>query len=1183
MASMTGNPKYRDPRSGALARLAQVRSVCFAALLLSFQAIASADRPMAATQAADLVSRWPLPALGVNEPFVAESLTYLLDHRLLVADEDQESIWQVDPRTGTVQPWLVRPTFGMRPFQVRYDPSNRVVYVASRTGSEGVGQLQYLVLDEGGAYLDRWTLPVRDDMWQSNGSANRLSITRDGLLAWLINPPPGDPGEPRSQIATADRHGQRSFGTRCPEKYTALAAGSSGQFFLKTDLPNRQGFEPGYRIDRVDGSCRQQAAFYRYDGTHPYWSSRVGLASWPSPDHVYMTTDLGIDVFNHAGARQYRTYVPDLCPDCQILSVAPRPDNHFAVLSEDDLSGQGAVLAQAIQFDAQGGPMLRTIFRPARTPVDWMAGRLTVDHADRVHVLYPDSDRLVTFSPAGTLERQVPAPSWALDVDAGGGTLTIKGSSGAQGSVRLLDPDGRLLWHRTCDCDTAAGVAVGSGGVIVPNAAPPRLQSFELLTGTDSGAWSSPRVTGDALPLDVTTDGDRTLLLDGVQERIQAIDARGKVRSYVGVPAGTFRIDVGPGGRLGALTRSGGVHVHGVAGWQEVDLTTIAGAESLQPRDLAWTPAGTLTILDADGPSILQLKVDVPPAADPTPPPDVAIGGGSCRVTGDKQASPRRVFLGEPVEVRLTLDIACPASPRPPLDILILLGSGLTGGNGTEPHDYQSAAWQVAERVVEGLDLSRDRVAIYLHGYGQLTGFSGEKRRLHDAIVRSGRYFNPYLPADANSFDGLGWAFDVMDAGGRRGATRLLVQIDKSLMITQRDGTDIAAESRRRDVRVILVFRPLDGGLPSAERQRLRSMVAAEGDVLNLDDVLSSDALLERILQSSRAGVVRDVEVWDEAGPDMTLLRGSPAPRAWEGPSSVRWHVDGLPTGGMTLTLSVQTQRLGTLPTNRRALADFTDPAGVRRRFEFPVPVVEVIAPPTATRTAPPIATATPSFTPPPTPTPAPVYLPLLLREMCTPEQRRVDVVLVLDASLSMLESADLGSAQTKLDAAREAARSFLDALRLDQGDQAAIVAFNAQAALFTGLTADRFALDSALASLTSAPQTCIVCGMATGASELASTRSRVANAPVLILLTDGRSNPQPVTEAVARAAEAKAAGIRIYTIGLGADLDEAALREMASGPSLYFQAPTAQELAGIYREIAVDIPCPAGAFWGGR
>ncbi len=48
-------------------------------------------------------------------------------------------------------------------------------------------------------------------------------------------------------------------------------------------------------------------------------------------------------------------------------------------------------------------------------------------------------------------------------------------------------------------------------------------------------------------------------------------------------------------------------------------------------------------------------------------------------------------------------------------------------------------------------------------------------------------------------------------------------------------------------------------------------------------------------------------------------------------------------------------------------------------------------------------------------------------------------------------------------------------------------------------------------------------------------------------------------------------------------DLDEAALREMASGPEAYRHAPSAAELAGIYRGIAVDIPCPAAAFWGGR
>ena len=209
--------------------------------------------------------------------------------------------------------------------------------------------------------------------------------------------------------------------------------------------------------------------------------------------------------------------------------------------------------------------------------------------------------------------------------------------------------------------------------------------------------------------------------------------------------------------------------------------------------------------------------------------------------------------------------------------------------------------------------------------------------------------------------------------------------------------------------------------------------------------------------------------------------------------------------------------------------------------------------------------------------------MPLLLRETCSPEQRRVDVVLVLDASQSMLEPAAPGSPQTKLEAARDAARAFLDALRLDQGDQAAIVSFNSRAILLTGLTADRPALNAALAAITSSPLTCIVCGVDAGARELAGPRRLPGNAPVLILLTDGRSNPQPAGEAVERAAQAKSAGIRLYTIGLGADLDEAALREMASGDEAYFHAPSGAALAGIYREIAVDIPCPYSAFWGGR
>jgi hypothetical protein len=86
-----------------------------------------------------------------------------------------------------------------------------------------------------------------------------------------------------------------------------------------------------------------------------------------------------------------------------------------------------------------------------------------------------------------------------------------------------------------------------------------------------------------------------------------------------------------------------------------------------------------------------------------------------------------------------------------------------------------------------------------------------------------------------------------------------------------------------------------------------------------------------------------------------------------------------------------------------------------------------------------------------------------------------------------------------------------------------------------------------------------------------------------MIVLTDGRANPVPVSVAEDEARAAKDAGVLLFTVGLGDDLDTDALRRMASRPDYSYVAPDAEALAGIYRGIAVAIPCPADAFWGRR
>jgi Ca-activated chloride channel family protein len=175
-----------------------------------------------------------------------------------------------------------------------------------------------------------------------------------------------------------------------------------------------------------------------------------------------------------------------------------------------------------------------------------------------------------------------------------------------------------------------------------------------------------------------------------------------------------------------------------------------------------------------------------------------------------------------------------------------------------------------------------------------------------------------------------------------------------------------------------------------------------------------------------------------------------------------------------------------------------------------------------------------------------------------------------------MLEGA--GGGGTKLDAALAAARTFLEQLDLAGKDQAAVVSFNSSASVLQPLTHDRAALEAALGAITPAPQTCLPCAVETGEEALGADPG-LLRTRTIVLLTDGRSNPRPVQEAVDRAAEAKARGIVIFTVGIGSELDVDALRMIASKEEYFFQSADAADLERIYLEIDRLIPC-ATTFW---
>jgi Mg-chelatase subunit ChlD len=146
-----------------------------------------------------------------------------------------------------------------------------------------------------------------------------------------------------------------------------------------------------------------------------------------------------------------------------------------------------------------------------------------------------------------------------------------------------------------------------------------------------------------------------------------------------------------------------------------------------------------------------------------------------------------------------------------------------------------------------------------------------------------------------------------------------------------------------------------------------------------------------------------------------------------------------------------------------------------------------------------------------------------------------------------------------------------------------AVVRYDTVAELVCQLTNARTVIDAAIRNLNSRIGTHIDAGLRLALAELQSPRHLDRNMSVMILLTDGIQTGTPGEELRA-AAEVHAAGVRLYTIGLGADADATALQQMAGESSRYRFAPDSADLARIYAEIAGDILCPAaaGGFWPG-
>ncbi|MBK8902538.1 MAG: VWA domain-containing protein [Anaerolineaceae bacterium] len=208
----------------------------------------------------------------------------------------------------------------------------------------------------------------------------------------------------------------------------------------------------------------------------------------------------------------------------------------------------------------------------------------------------------------------------------------------------------------------------------------------------------------------------------------------------------------------------------------------------------------------------------------------------------------------------------------------------------------------------------------------------------------------------------------------------------------------------------------------------------------------------------------------------------------------------------------------------------------------------------------------------PPVVTSSTTMLPIIMVDFCVETDRYADVVLALDTSGSMDGTTEPGG-PTKLAAARAAATEFLNLLTFP-GDQAAIVLFSGTAVLQHPLSSDRASLIASLQGDV-AGGTRLDLALAEARKELTSVRHLPNNSPVLILLTDGRPDGTDDAAVLAQATTTKAAGIIIYTIGLGNDVNGPLLQDIATTAAHYYPAPSTADLSQIYQDIGGTLGCP--------
>jgi Mg-chelatase subunit ChlD len=661
--------------------------------------------------------------------------------------------------------------------------------------------------------------------------------------------------------------------------------------------------------------------------------------------------------------------------------------------------------------------------------------------------------------------------------------------------------------------------------------------------GTLEASWDHGMSDVGALPTDIALSGDAVFLADGGSARVRRFSRSGVLEADWPTGISPHRMAAGTTGDVYVLGRGGWAQRYDAAGelrasWRMPDLLS-------EPVDITVGEDGRVFV--AYGRRYVDPETGVPTS-------EIADAGiwvfeevvvaaagppatHECLAGVDKTADPGLVRLGREVEVRLRIDGWCPGEYEP-VQVVLLVDTS----RSMNWHDALDRAKEMALTLVEALDPAAAEVAIVT--FDDSAELAVPLTRDHAAVAAAIARLEAY--GDSHMAEGIAVAHrELTGPRADEDAERLVV------IISDGEYTDKAPEAAAPAREAGIEFHALalpHGGMSTYYGLKV---ITDSDDRVWVDPDASAihDLAGDLIRYRPTDGAFETVAVSDTVPANMLFVRGSGVPAATFDGSVLRWQIGAVDADErVEIRYRLEPLEVGEWPTNATASADYRDALGGDGRLVFPVPRVRVWDESTLGERA---------------------YLPFGAARSCFRSNTDLDVMLVIDTSRSMDE--EIGGSRTKLDTARDAAARFVGMLR-SPGDRAGVAAFNDGAWVESGLSTDIGAAQRALDRLRTAPGTRIDLGLAAARRELEDKGSDAAQ-PVVILLTDGLHHGDP-EHVLAESRALHDAGVLVFTIGLGSDVDSDLLSEVATTPADYLASPTADDLARTYRRILATLAC---------